>query len=136
MKSKVIRILSIDGGGIRGLAGARVLEEIELTTGKRIYELFDVIVGTSTGGLISLLLTIPRRDGTITEASEVKDLYMERGHEIFASWWTFWSPMRRFFFVLFSILTFVVLVPFLCWFKILTSKVFRTRIRNFDLQVL
>lgn len=54
-----IKILSIDGGGIRGLVPAILLAEIEKVTGKRIYEQFDFIAGTSTGGILSLLLTRP-----------------------------------------------------------------------------
>lgn len=49
-----IRILSIDGGGIRGIIPLTILEYIEDKTGRQIHELFDVIGGTSTGGIISL----------------------------------------------------------------------------------
>jgi uncharacterized protein len=48
------KILSVDGGGIRGLAAAMFLKKIEDHTGKRINELFDMIVGTSTGGIIAV----------------------------------------------------------------------------------
>ncbi len=48
------RILSLDGGGIRGLIQIEILSEIERQTGKRITELFDWIIGTSTGGVIAL----------------------------------------------------------------------------------
>ena len=51
------RILCLDGGGIRGLIQMTVLREIERRTGKRIVDLFDWIVGTSTGGIIALALT-------------------------------------------------------------------------------
>ncbi len=50
------RILSLDGGGIRGLIQIENLMEIERRTGKRITELFDWIIGTSTGGIIALAL--------------------------------------------------------------------------------
>lgn len=50
------RILCLDGGGIRGLLQLTILQEIERRTGKRISELFDWIVGTSTGGIIVLAL--------------------------------------------------------------------------------
>ena len=51
------RILVLDGGGMRGLIQLTVLEEIERLMGKRIVELFDWIIGTSTGGIIALALT-------------------------------------------------------------------------------
>jgi patatin-like phospholipase/acyl hydrolase len=53
------KILSIDGGGIRGVIPATVLDHVEKTVGRPIAELFDVIAGTSTGGLIALGLTCP-----------------------------------------------------------------------------
>lgn len=57
--TKKFRILSIDGGGVRGIIPAYILSEIETLTGKPICELFDLIVGTSTGALIALGLTCP-----------------------------------------------------------------------------
>src|SRR5258708_39464588 len=56
------RMLSIDGGGIRGLIPALVLDAIEQTTKKRIHELFDVIAGTSTGGILAAALSCPAAD--------------------------------------------------------------------------
>ncbi|HET9061599.1 MAG TPA: patatin-like phospholipase family protein, partial [Acidimicrobiales bacterium] len=47
-----VRVLSIDGGGVRGLVPAIVLADIERRTGRRICELFDVVAGTSTGAII------------------------------------------------------------------------------------
>jgi len=47
------RILSLDGGGIRGIFTLDILRHIERKSGKRIIELFDLIVGTSTGGFIA-----------------------------------------------------------------------------------
>ena len=48
------RILCLDGGGMKGLMQIEVLLQIEFMTGKRITELFDWIVGTSTGGIVAL----------------------------------------------------------------------------------
>ena len=53
-----LRILSMDGGGMKGLATVQILKEIEKGTGKRIHELFDLICGTSTGGILAVALGI------------------------------------------------------------------------------
>lgn len=50
-------ILSIDGGGIRGIIPAMLLAHIEHTTQKSVSELFDLVVGTSTGGILACALT-------------------------------------------------------------------------------
>lgn len=63
-KKKVL-ILTIDGGGIRGIIPAFILSKIEeefKDTNHQTYQLFDVIGGTSTGGMIGLALTTPRYD--------------------------------------------------------------------------
>ena len=48
------RILFLDGGGIRGLAQIEMLMEIERRTEQKIVDMFDWIVGTSTGGIVAL----------------------------------------------------------------------------------
>ena len=50
------RILVLDGGGMRGLLQIEILSQIEKATGRRITELFDWIIGTSTGGIVALAL--------------------------------------------------------------------------------
>ena len=50
------RILCLDGGGIKGLIQLEILLQIEEATGRTVVELFDWIVGTSTGGVIALAL--------------------------------------------------------------------------------
>ncbi len=81
------RILAIDGGGIRGVIPAKVLVKIEEQTGKKIAELFDLIAGTSTGGILAAGLCVPGPDGKTPKyaASELLDLYKLRGKKIFAS---------------------------------------------------
>jgi patatin-like phospholipase/acyl hydrolase len=83
------RILAIDGGGIRGVIPAKVLVAIEAQTGKRIAELFDLIAGTSTGGILAAGLCVPTQGGTTPKyaASDLFDLYKVHGHEIFNSGW-------------------------------------------------
>lgn len=58
-----MRILSIDGGGVRGLIPALLVAEIEHRTGRPIHESFDLVAGTSAGGQIALALTAPAASG-------------------------------------------------------------------------
>ncbi|MGH8059986.1 MAG: patatin-like phospholipase family protein [Candidatus Entotheonellia bacterium] len=83
------KILSIDGGGIRGIIPAMLLAEIETITGKRIAHLFDLIAGTSTGGILTLGLCKPNA-ASLPEyaAAQLVELYEKRGREIFAR--SFW----------------------------------------------
>lgn len=84
------RVLSIDGGGIRGVIPAVLLQHLEQATGKAISELFDLIIGTSTGGILAAGLTVPRANGSPKLAAEdMLDLYVERGAEIFRR--SFWD---------------------------------------------
>ena len=55
-------MLCLDGGGIRGLVQLEMLSQLELKTGRRITELFDWIIGTSTGGVIALGLVYGESD--------------------------------------------------------------------------
>jgi calcium-independent phospholipase A2-gamma len=61
------KVLSLDGGGIRGIFTLDILRHIEKSTGKRIIQLFDLIVGTSTGGFIAGCLVAGK---TIDEIEE------------------------------------------------------------------
>jgi patatin-like phospholipase/acyl hydrolase len=82
MKKK-FKILSLDGGGLRGLAELIILKRIEDITGKKIHELFDLIVGTSTGGIIACGLTASRNGKTILTVDKLIDLYHANGTKIF-----------------------------------------------------
>ena len=105
MCSKKIRILSIDGGGIRGILPGVVLSYIEeqlmALEGEhvRLSDYFDLLVGTSTGGILACTYLIPARDaaGNPTNrpkftAREAVDLYLERGDDIFDI--TFWQKLK------------------------------------------
>lgn len=74
-----LRILSIDGGGIRGILPASVLAlcEERFTKGRSAGDYFDYIGGTSTGGIIALGLS------TGMPAKEILSIYMDHGREIF-----------------------------------------------------
>lgn len=85
---KTIKVLSIDGGGIRGIIPAMILAKIEEMTSKPICELFDLIAGTSTGGILSLMLTVPSKENNGKPAYTANDLiklYTENGKKIFSS---------------------------------------------------
>jgi predicted acylesterase/phospholipase RssA len=74
-----VRILAIDGGGIRGLIPALVLAEIERRTGRATASLFDLIAGTSTGAIIACALARPDP----LPAADVARVYDEWGPTIF-----------------------------------------------------
>jgi patatin-like phospholipase/acyl hydrolase len=98
-----IRILSIDGGGIRGLIPAMVLAELERKTGRPICTLFDLIAGTSTGGILALALTKPDAAGTPAfSAARLVELYEREGETIFSPAWHRW-PIIGFLYDLFFV---------------------------------
>jgi patatin-like phospholipase/acyl hydrolase len=76
---KPFRILCIDGGGICGILPAAVLAELEsrFLAGTSIANHFDMIAGTSTGGIIALGLA------SGLTAAQIRDVYLERGNFIF-----------------------------------------------------
>ena len=80
------KILSIDGGGVRGIIPAMVLAEIERRTGRPIADSFDMIAGTSTGGILALGLTKPSDRHEYQpqySASDLINLYRIEGKRIF-----------------------------------------------------
>ncbi|MFM2386906.1 MAG: hypothetical protein RL660_1663 [Bacteroidota bacterium] len=87
----MIRILSIDGGGIRGIVPAYLLSFLEeelqtLSNNKqaRLADYFDFVAGTSTGGIIScLLLAPPNHNNYRFTARDAFDLYVAHGQSIF-----------------------------------------------------
>ncbi|MDX1575124.1 MAG: patatin-like phospholipase family protein, partial [Kiloniellales bacterium] len=82
--SRPVRVLSIDGGGIRGILAAMVLAELERRADKPIADLFDFIAGTFTGGLVALGLTVPGEDGQPRySARQVMKLYEVFGPKVF-----------------------------------------------------
>ncbi|KAL3500310.1 hypothetical protein ACH5RR_039403 [Cinchona calisaya] len=86
----LITILSIDGGGIRGLIPATILAFLESQLQEldgeeaRIADYFDVIAGTSTGGLIATMLTAPNdKNRPLYAAKDIKPFYFDNGPRIF-----------------------------------------------------
>lgn len=81
-----MNVLSIDGGGIRGLIPATVLATIEDRAQQPVSELFDLLAGTSTGGILACALTAPRAEGSGPRwtAAELVGLYRSEGPKIFS----------------------------------------------------
>ncbi|MEO0788884.1 MAG: patatin-like phospholipase family protein, partial [Bacteroidota bacterium] len=77
-------ILSIDGGGIKGIIPAYGITVLEEQLGMQSYEIFDIIGGTSTGGILSIALTAPQSGKTKPRtAQEVLDIYLTDCDSIF-----------------------------------------------------
>jgi patatin-like phospholipase/acyl hydrolase len=89
-EKKNVRVLSIDGGGIRGIVPASMLAEIERRTQKPISAMFDLLAGTSTGGILVLGLTKPGAgtDSAGHSAQELVEFYENLGPRIFSRPWT------------------------------------------------
>ncbi|KAM6573690.1 hypothetical protein CsatA_017770 [Cannabis sativa] len=90
-RRNLITVLSIDGGGIRGIIPAIILtflekqlQRLEGDENARIGDYFDVISGTSTGGLVTAMLTAPNHNNRPLFASQdIKDFYLNESPKIF-----------------------------------------------------
>ncbi|MBE7122948.1 CBASS cGAMP-activated phospholipase [Bacillus cereus] len=78
-KENEFKILAIDGGGMKGVFPAKYLSDIEEQVGKPIHQYFDLIAGTSTGGIIALGLA------NDISAKDILELYLKRGKDIFGN---------------------------------------------------
>ena len=87
-KNKPFKILSLDGGGIKGLYSAALLARLEEKSGEKAGDCFDLIAGTSTGGLIALGLASGK------EAKDLVELYEKFGKSIFPT--SNWRVIRWF----------------------------------------
>ncbi|CAK9166468.1 unnamed protein product [Ilex paraguariensis] len=86
----LITILSIDGGGVRGIIPGVILEYLESQLQEqdgpdaRIADYFDVIAGTSTGGLLTAMLTAPNENSRpLYAANEIVPFYLQHSPKIF-----------------------------------------------------
>ncbi|XP_022861960.1 patatin-like protein 1 [Olea europaea var. sylvestris] len=89
-KGRIVTVLSIDGGGIRGIIPGTFLAFLEAKLQEldgpnaRIADYFDVVAGTSTGGLIATMLTAPGEDNRpLYAAKNITSFYLEHGPKIF-----------------------------------------------------
>jgi len=97
-KPKLIRILSIDGGGIRGIIPGQILVKLEQKLNEaeekkgnknpeaRIADYFDLVAGSSTGGILTCALLCPQSGHALKSkftAQQVVDLYLKYGKQIF-----------------------------------------------------
>ncbi|KAI4872002.1 hypothetical protein NFI96_022505, partial [Prochilodus magdalenae] len=78
LKGRGIRVLSIDGGGTRGIVPLQVLKQLEAQTGRRVYQLFDYICGVSTGAVLAFTLALAR-----ISIEECEEMYRRFGSDVF-----------------------------------------------------
>src|SRR5438309_1904674 len=88
---KKIKILSIDGGGIRGIIPGVILtyleKRLQVLTGteQKIGDYFDLVACTSTGGILTCLYLMPGADGKAKySAQDAVQLYLKEGQQIFS----------------------------------------------------
>src|ERR1700687_5742989 len=90
-----INVLCIDGEGIRGLNPTTILEHLEHRLGRRLFEVFDLIAGTSTGGIIALGVGTAANRGQPFTPHQLTQFYVEHGPAIFAKTW--YTPIKKWF---------------------------------------
>nr|KYP50931.1 Patatin group A-3 [Cajanus cajan] len=105
----LVTVLSIDGGGIRGIIPGIILGFLESELQKldgddvRLTDYFDVIAGTSTGGLVTTMLTAPNQNNRpLYAAKDIKNFFLEHSPKIFPQNKTLFSFMVKLFRTLFG----------------------------------
>ena len=89
-QGRLITVLSIDGGGVRGIIPGTILAFLEAKLQEldgpdaRVADYFDVVAGTSTGGLVTAMLTAPDKEGRpLFAAKDINDFYLRHSPKIF-----------------------------------------------------
>ncbi|KAI3893139.1 hypothetical protein MKW92_033682 [Papaver armeniacum] len=89
-KGKLVTVLSIDGGGVKGIIPGVILAFIEAELQKldgedvRLADYFDVVAGTSTGGLITAMITAPNRNNRpLYAAKDIVPFYLKHSPNVF-----------------------------------------------------
>jgi len=93
--SKSIKVLAIDGGGIRGIIPAVILGALRARLRQELWRYFDLIAGTSTGGIIALGIGTCCKDGQPYSPDELVNLYVQNGPAIFRKF-PVWTWLRQF----------------------------------------
>ncbi len=90
--TKPIKVLAIDGGGTRGLFPATILHQIEQETGRPVTDIFDVIVGAATGGIITTALAAGMK------VEDIMDIYLKQAKFIlpYNFFRRIWNPVNLF----------------------------------------
>ncbi|THG20704.1 patatin-like protein 2 [Camellia sinensis] len=89
-KGKMVTVLSIDGGGVRGIIPGTLLASLESKLQQldgpnaRIADYFDAVAGTSTGGLVTIMITAPNKENRpLYAAKDINKFYLENSPKIF-----------------------------------------------------
>ena len=85
---KPFQVLALSGGGFRGLYTAKVIADVERDIGAPIASRFDLITGTSIGGILALALALE------IPAQNIVDLFVGHGEEIFKKRWSLLGMVR------------------------------------------
>ena len=81
-------ILALSGGGFRGLYTAKVIADVEREINAPFASRFDLITGTSIGGIVALALALE------IPAQDIVDLFVDHGEEIFNKRWSLFGFVR------------------------------------------
>src|SRR6478609_4499660 len=79
-EGKKFRVLSISGGGTRGIIPSLILLRLEQITGHHVTDMFDLLIGTSTGAMICGVLTIPQKQQNKIEKTKTPEPSTEEQH--------------------------------------------------------
>src|SRR5712664_4624085 len=85
--ANTIKVLAVDGGGIRGIIPAVILAELQKRLTRELWQTFDLIAGTSTGGIIALGLGTACNNARPYSPDQLLNLYIQNGSAIFNKSW-------------------------------------------------
>jgi len=92
-----VRILSLDGGGARGITEARFIQKLTEQTGRTVPEMFHLVAGTSAGGILAGAYTLPagqddpKRSPPLYSSDYIFNVMMQRTKTLFEKSWSLWG---------------------------------------------